>query len=172
MVDTIWQDCRYAVRSLRRTPGFAVAAIVTLALGIGANSAIFTLLDAVMLKPLNVPAPQDLVALYEQPREGTPDATGGTGRYTRFSYPRFERPVIRLPVGRRVAIVAVAAAAALGAFVGSSLQKPSPAPAPSGGPQLSFRTDQNLLRQLPHQPKQPASPEPAHVPGQPPEGFV
>src|SRR4051812_10073440 len=42
-----------------------------------------------------------------------------------ISYPRFERrPVIRLPVGRRVAIVAVAAAAALGAFVGSSLQKP------------------------------------------------
>jgi Putative zinc-finger len=87
------------------------------------------------------------------------------------SYPRFERPVIRLPVGRRVAIVAVAAAAALGAFVGSSLQKPSPAPAPRGGPQLSFRTDQNLLRQLPHQTKQPA-PAPAHVPGQPPEGFV
>jgi hypothetical protein len=88
-----------------------------------------------------------------------------------ISYPRFERTVIRLPVGRRVAIVAVAAAAALGAFVGSSLQKPSPAPAPSGGPQLSFRTDQNLLRQLPHQTKQPA-PQPTHVPGQPPEGFV
>jgi hypothetical protein len=88
-----------------------------------------------------------------------------------ISYPRFERPVIRLPVGRRVAIVAVAAAAALGAFVGSSLQTPSPAQEPSGGPQLSFRTDQNLLRQLPHQTKQPA-PAPAHVPGQPPEGFV
>jgi hypothetical protein len=88
-----------------------------------------------------------------------------------ISYPRFERPVIRLPVGRRVAIVAVAAAAALGAFVGSSLQKPTTAPAPSRGPQLSFRTDQNLLRQLPHQTKQPA-PQPAHVPGQPPEGFV
>ena len=88
-----------------------------------------------------------------------------------ISYQRFERPVIRLPVGRRVAIVAVAAAAALGAFVGSSLQKPSPAPAPGGSPQLSFRTDQNLLRQLPHQTKQPA-PAPAHVPGQPPEGFV
>jgi hypothetical protein len=89
-----------------------------------------------------------------------------------ISYPRFERPVIRLPVGKRVAIVAVAAAAALGAFVGSSLQKPASTPAPGGGPQLSFRTDQNLLRQLPHQPKQPASPEPTHVPGQPPEGFV
>jgi hypothetical protein len=85
-------------------------------------------------------------------------------------YPRFERPVIRLPVGRRVAIVAVAAAAALGAFVGSSLQKPAPDRAP-GGPQLSFRTDQNLLRQLPHQTKRPA-PQPAHIPGQPPEGFV
>jgi putative zinc finger protein len=89
-----------------------------------------------------------------------------------IEYPRFGRPVIRLPVGRRVAIVAVAAAAALGAFVGSSLQKPASAPAPRGGPQLSFRTDQNLLRQLPHQPKQPASPAPTHVPGQPPEGFV
>lgn len=86
-------------------------------------------------------------------------------------YPRFERPVIRLPIGRRVAIVAVAAAAALGAFVGSSFQKPATAPAPSGGPQLSFRTDQNLLRQLPHQTKQPA-PAPNRVPGQPPEGFV
>ena len=88
-----------------------------------------------------------------------------------ISYPSFERPVIRLPVGRRVAIVAVAAAAALGAFVGSSLQKPSHAPAPGGSPQLSFRTDQDLLRQLPHQTKQPA-PTPNRVPGQPPEGFV
>ena len=89
-----------------------------------------------------------------------------------ISYPRFERPVIRLPVGRRVAIVAVAAAAALGAFVGSSLQKPSPAPAPSGGPQYSFRTDQNLLRQLPHQTEAAGARARTHVPGQPPEGFV
>jgi Putative zinc-finger len=87
-----------------------------------------------------------------------------------IDYPRFERPVIRLPIGRKVAIVAVAAAAALGAFVGSSLQKPAPARAP-GGPQLSFRTDMNQLRQLPHQTKQPA-PAPNRVPGQPPEGFV
>ena len=88
----------------------------------------------------------------------------------KIEYPRFERPVIRLPVGRRVAIVAIAAAAALGAFVGSSLQKPGPDRGPAG-PQLSFRTDQNLLRQLPHQTKQPA-PAPNRVPGQPPEGFV
>jgi hypothetical protein len=124
-------------------------------------------------------------ALLEQHLEGCASCSAFAGRLAatteavravplerpETSYPRFERPVIRLPVGRRVTIVAVAAAAALGAFVGSSLQKPSPAPAPSGGPQLSFRTDQNLLRQLPHQTKQPA-PQPTHVPGHPPEGFV
>jgi hypothetical protein len=90
-IDTLLQDLRYAQQSLRRTPGFAIAAIVTLALGIGANAAMFTLLDAAMFKPLNVPAPADLVALYEQPREGSADAAGGTGRYLRFSYPRFKR---------------------------------------------------------------------------------
>ncbi len=95
MIDTLWQDLKYAARSLRRTPGFAAAAIVTLALGIGANTAIFTLLDAVMFKPLNVPAPHDLVALYEQPREGDVDATGGTGRFTRFSYRALRRRFTR-----------------------------------------------------------------------------
>jgi hypothetical protein len=78
---------------------------VTLALGIGANTTIFTLLDAVMFKPLNVPAPQELVALYEQPREGNPDASGGTGRYTRFSYPRFER--LQSALGSRGSLAAM-----------------------------------------------------------------
>jgi hypothetical protein len=95
---------------------------------------------------------------------------GAPQEQPQIEYPRFERPVIRLPVGRRVAIVAIAAAAALGALVGSSLQKPAPDRGPTG-PQLSFRTDQNLLRQLPHQAKKPA-PAPGRVPGQPPEGFV
>ena len=105
MIDTLIQDLKYAIRSLRRTPGFAVAAIVTLALGIGANTTIFTLLDAVMFKPLNVPAPQELVALYEQPRAGNPDASGGTGRYTRFSYPRFER--LQSALGSRGSLAAM-----------------------------------------------------------------
>jgi predicted permease len=111
MIDTIWQDLKYAHRSLRRTPGFAVAAIATLALGIGANTTIFTLLDAVMFKPLNVRAPRDLVALYEQPREGNPDATGGTGRYTRFSYPRFER--LQAALGTRGSLAAMTRTASL-----------------------------------------------------------
>lgn len=59
-LDHIWRDIRYASRSLRRTPGFSVAAIVTLALGIGATTAIFSMVHAVLLKPLPYPEPQQI----------------------------------------------------------------------------------------------------------------
>ena len=95
MITSTWQDLTYAVRSLRRTPGFTAAAIVTLALGMGANTTIFTLLDAVLFKPLPVSRPNELFALYENAPDAEPDAlpdsAGGTGRYLRFSYPRFLR---------------------------------------------------------------------------------
>jgi predicted permease len=61
IVESTWQDVRYGVRTLRRAPGFAVTAIGILALGIGANTAIFSLLNAVMLRPLPVHAPEQLV---------------------------------------------------------------------------------------------------------------
>jgi hypothetical protein len=83
-----------------------------------------------------------------------------------------ERRLIRLPVGRRAAIVAVAAAAALGSFVGSSFQRPAPAPSSVTVPQVSLLTrDMNQLRQLPHQTKR-LTPAPARVPGEPPEGVI
>ncbi|MGH9789734.1 MAG: permease prefix domain 1-containing protein, partial [Candidatus Acidiferrales bacterium] len=62
-LETLWQDVRYAARSLRRNPGFAAVAVLTLALGIGANSAVFSLLDTVLLKQLPVRDPEQLVLL-------------------------------------------------------------------------------------------------------------
>jgi predicted permease len=63
MMDTLWSDVRLAARSLRRTPGFTATAIVTLTLGIGATSAIFTVMNAALLKPLPYPRPDRVVVL-------------------------------------------------------------------------------------------------------------
>ncbi len=60
----IWQDLRIAVRTLRRTPGFSGVAILTLALGIGANTAVFTVLNSVLLTPLPYDQPERLVRMY------------------------------------------------------------------------------------------------------------
>lgn len=62
-VESIWADVRFAARNLRRSPGFAFAALVTLALAIGANSVVFGVLNALILRPLNVPDAQSLYTL-------------------------------------------------------------------------------------------------------------
>jgi hypothetical protein len=65
-------DVRFALRGLRRSPLFATVAILSLALGIGANTAIFTLLDQILLRTLPVRAPEELVMLYQQgPHNGS-----------------------------------------------------------------------------------------------------
>jgi putative ABC transport system permease protein len=63
----VWNELRHAVRRLGRAPGFAAIVTLTLALGVGANTAIFTVLDAVVLEPLPYRAPERLVRVYEAP---------------------------------------------------------------------------------------------------------
>ncbi len=79
-VDAVRQDVHYAIRGLRKRPGFSVAVGLTLALGIGANTAVFSLVNGVMLRPLPYADPDRLYTLFEQ---------DSLGRRRLASYPTF-----------------------------------------------------------------------------------
>jgi predicted permease len=83
------QDLRYAFRTLAKSPGFTAVAVLSLALGIGANTAIFSLVDALLLDMLRVRQPQEL-ALFG-PDQSSGVATGNNRDTNLFSYPLFER---------------------------------------------------------------------------------
>jgi hypothetical protein len=74
-VETLVRDFRYGLASIRRTPGFSSVVIAVLALGIGGTVAMFSVVDAVLLKPLPFPQPDRIAGLWEAPRPGAFNAT-------------------------------------------------------------------------------------------------
>ena len=81
-VETCWQDLHFGIRMLRKSPGFTAVAILMLALGIGANAAIFSMVNALVLRPLPVDTPNEVASLASQ--------LHGFGSSNGFSYPDFE----------------------------------------------------------------------------------
>jgi predicted permease len=88
--ERFWQDVRYAFRVLRKNPSYTLTAVLSLALGIGANTAIFSLIDAIMLKSLPVKNPQELVSLGD-PAAVQSVSIGTGGEIRLFSYPFYKR---------------------------------------------------------------------------------
>jgi predicted permease len=84
-LEDLVQDVRYACRTLRQKPGFAAVALLTLALGTGATTVMFTVINGVLLKPLSFPQPDRLLTLHEQTGFSTE-----YGNQWRFSYPNFQ----------------------------------------------------------------------------------
>jgi hypothetical protein len=103
MLSALLQDLRYAVRTFMKAPGFTAAVVITLALGIAANTAIFSLLNAVVLRTLPVTDPQHLWLLYQQSPPAVGDVSGGLERSDIFAHSALRRVEAAVPRGASVA---------------------------------------------------------------------
>jgi predicted permease len=82
MFETIWQDVKHGARMLVKNPGFAIVAIISIAIGVGANAAMFSVADGLVLRPLPVPRAGEVVTV-------SPITPGVGARFPRFSYPDY-----------------------------------------------------------------------------------
>ena len=81
MLGDFWRNLRYGARMLMKNPGFTLIAVISLALGIGANTAIFSVVNTALLRPLPVEEPEELIGLYRKVPQDP--------NYNRFSYPNY-----------------------------------------------------------------------------------
>ena len=88
-MDTLWQDLRYGFRTLIKNPGFTAVAVLTLALGLGANTAIFSLTDQILLRRLPVERPEELAVLRSPGPKSGHVWSDGDGAAS-FSYPLYK----------------------------------------------------------------------------------
>src|SRR5215212_6133891 len=98
MMDALWRDLRFALRGLTRSPGFTAVAALTLALGIGANTAIFSVVNAVLLRPLSYSQPDQLVSVRAR-------LTGRGRNDISLSQPEYQDIRREVPVLRDVAAI-------------------------------------------------------------------
>ncbi len=80
--ETVWQDVRFGLRMMRKNPGFTATAVIVLALAIGGTSAMFSIINALMMRPLAVKSPDELVQIYSKDKKPS-------GGYRGFSYPNY-----------------------------------------------------------------------------------
>src|SRR6187401_3507693 len=84
MLTTLWMDLRYSLKWLLRSPGFAAVAVLSLAIGIGFNTALFSVVDALLFRPLPVSDPSAIVDVYTKSSDGDTYATSSYPDYQDF----------------------------------------------------------------------------------------
>ena len=102
-LDSTLQDARYGLRQLRRTPALTLAVVLSLAVGLGANTAIFSLVDAAILKPLPVGSPDSLVIVAWTNEGFPPGTTNRNGEYTAIAGGRNQGSSVAAHLYRRLA---------------------------------------------------------------------
>ena len=96
MASTLWQDIKYGARMLLKNPGVTIIVIIALALGIGANTAIFSIVNAVLLKPVPFPEPDRLIVFREIVGQGENAGNGfSAGSPAKFQHWRSQSTVVQ-----------------------------------------------------------------------------